>query len=100
MLSGLVTKYNINLALFNTTRLNNHFSQILNDHMLNEIDILKEYTTNENDSLDLEQQIKYKFESLVKLGLKIDLDLREITSINWWEVATGNEFDRQMSKDD
>ena len=99
-LSDLVSKYDVDLQSFNTSKLDNHFVEILQEYISNEVDDLEQNMLDESGIDDLNNYIETQLEELNILGLDLKLDLSEITNVDWYEVAWGNEARRLMEKDD
>jgi energy-coupling factor transporter ATP-binding protein EcfA2 len=99
-LSDLISKYDLNLSSFNTGKIDEHFAEILQEYVSNEVEWLTDFVTDESEVSELNQKIESKLDKVNSLGLDVELDLSEITDVDWYEVAWSNELRRLMEKDD
>lgn len=99
-LSDLISKYDVDLESFNTRKLDNHFAEILQEYISNEVDDLEQHMLDESGIDDLNEFIATQQEELNILGLNVELDLSEIKDVDWYEVACINQIKRLMEKDD
>jgi GTPase SAR1 family protein len=99
-LTDLTSKYVVNLQMLNTNKLEEHFSEIIEEYILNEVEWLKDYALDESSVDEVIEKIKSILEEVNRLGLDIKVDLNEIKDVDWDEITSNNEFRRVMEKDD
>ena len=96
----LKTKFNLNLKLVNCSELEDHFSEILNNYIDQEIDWLRDFISDESEAYEKKQEINTYLERIKHIGLTVYSNIREFDSIDWYDIAMHNEFKRLMEEDD
>jgi KaiC/GvpD/RAD55 family RecA-like ATPase len=96
----LKTKFNINLEVANCTALEEHFGDILNNFIDQEIEWLRDFISEESEAYEKKQEINTYLQRIKHLGLTVYSDIHEFDSIDWYDIAMHNEFKRMMEKDD
>jgi len=97
------TKFEIDLEKFfqqeNYTSLSEHFSELFNYKIENEIEWLKEYSYDESSADEKEQEIISLLDEFISIGLEIEVDFTPFREFNWVEVGFENYLNEQMLKD-
>lgn len=99
-LSDFITEYDINLESLNTHKLDEHFTEILQEYIWDEVEQLKQHIIDESGVSELNQEVELKLDKVNSLGLDVVLDLSEINDVDWYEVSLSNELHRLMERDD
>jgi hypothetical protein len=99
-LSDLITRYDIDLVSLNTLKLDEHFAEMLQEYIWDEVEWLKDFVTDESEVSELNDKIESRLDKVNSLGLDIQLDLSEITNVDWHDVAWSIELRRLLEKDD
>lgn len=77
-----------------------HFSDLLNEKIDNDIEELLSYS-NAQDFVDEKiKDSKSIRKTLINLGIKVDSNFSRYSEYDWWEIGTNNYFQEQMEKDD
>jgi energy-coupling factor transporter ATP-binding protein EcfA2 len=100
VLTNLATRYNINFALSDSYEIKNHFENIINEFISDEVYRLQEYIENEYEADDLEGKVNQMTDKLNLLGLYTEVDIDEITGTDWDGIAMSNQVQRMMQEDD
>jgi len=99
-LSDLIDKYEVDLSSWDTSRLDKHFGEILQEFISNEAEWLTYWIIDESEVSELHKKVEDKLDKITCLGLDVVLDLSEIDDVNWFEIIWNNEYRRLLEKDD
>jgi hypothetical protein len=99
-LESLSAQYSVNFSLISPYLIIQHIEDVFNEHIEQEIDWLKETMLDEGAERDKIKEIEALIERIEDLGLEIDPNMDLFKDVDWWEVASTNEFRRLMEKDD
>lgn len=99
LLEDLTKNFELNFLEFNTTNVINHLDQLFADEIFNAVDDLSDWITDESEAYDKRSEFETLEERINDLGLEYKVNLSEF-NIDWYEVASDNDFRRMMEKDD
>ncbi|WP_312192670.1 hypothetical protein [Sphingobacterium sp.] len=99
LLEELKVKFDINFEDYNKKRLINHFEQLFNEHIDNEITWLLDFISDEHEAEDKKYEVEDLLRRMQSMSFFIDVNLNEF-DIDWYEISIDNHIREQMSKDD
>lgn len=90
--------FKINFDTLDSRTVVDHFNQIFDDYIANEVENLRDYLLDPGEAYEKEREIQKLNQRIIDLGLDYEVDMDEF-SADWDEIAMENEFRRQMDKD-
>jgi len=101
LLENYSRDYNINYRFVDTNEIQERLEDILTEHIDEKIEFLKETVISYGEEEIEKNEINGIIDKIKSMGINIDENiLSEFDENDWYEIATDNEFRRQMEKDD
>lgn len=99
VLGELKTTFDLDFSNLQYKEVENHFDQLFEDLIYDEIEWLKEFANDESYVDEKREEIEKLASRLDNLGFYYNVDLSAFDR-NWYEIISHNEFKRLMEKDD
>jgi broad-specificity NMP kinase len=99
LLEDLTKNFELNFLEYNATNVINHLDQLFADEIFNTVDDLSDWITDEIEVYEKRSEFEALEKRINNLGLNYVVDLTEF-DIDWYEIASHNDFRRMMEKDD
>lgn len=99
LLEELIKSFDVDFDKLDTANISDHLDDLFSEHISDEIQWLFDWMTHENEAQEKLGEIQKLVKRVNDLGIEYEADTEEF-DFDWYEVAMGNEFARQMAKDD
>lgn len=99
ILEDLTRDFELNFLELDTSNIINHLDQLFADEIFNTVDDLRDWITDETEVYEKRKEFEMFEERINELGLEYQVDFSEF-NIDWYEIASENDFRRRMEKDD
>jgi GTPase SAR1 family protein len=99
LLDELITGFDVDFDKLDTSKINEHLDDIFSEYISEEVQWLLDWMTHEDEAQDKLNEIEKLVKRINDLGIEYEANTEEF-DFDWYEVAMGNEFARQMAKDD
>lgn len=100
ILKSTINQYNIDLKYLETHILDEHFKEILEEELNNEVDILVQSIYDESQADDLRLKIEDMIKELNEFGINPHIDFSILGDYDWQEMTINHYINEQMLKDD
>ena len=99
ILEDLVSAFEIDFNNFNIHIIRKHFDYMFDSYISEEVENLKDWILDPGEASEKEQEIAKLNQRILNLGFDYHVDLSDF-DIDWYDIASDNDFKRLMEKDD